>query len=984
MKKYIKKHLSLIIVFTMILSSLTLVNGISFAEGQETSLDTTVKEIKEHYCTKKDDYNYLEAMTLKSLRVDNETIQSKLKIEELSFNVGDSYQDSTSQEYAKAIMGIIAAGFDPTNYNGKNYIEFLANSQTEEGYFETKEDSGDKADDIAYSILALDMAGAEYDVAKAVNALKDKFTIEGDKAFVKEWSWNSGGDLELTAISLIALSNHKDIIDTDLIDKAINYIKSEKLSCGMYGVIDWGQEKESASLTSKMVQALVAVGETIPDEMVDGLLNLRKDNEFKESENSWDEYATSEVFAALTDIHTGKSMFKKIKVKVDKPDKVEIVLPEGQDSIKVGKTMQLSAKAYDKDGKYIASQNYIWSSDNTEVATVDEKGIVTGHRIGTANINVKVSGFENVEKSIQIEVVGVEPNSIDLKIDGDLSEIEVDRKVKLSADVFDADNQIIEEADIQWNISPNGLAELDNKNILTALKPGDITIIASVEKNEEEVLSESMDLRIVTRQERINKALKEVKDGIIKNSDEYEYTTAMGLRLTGTKVDDIAEKALKYSYFSNTNTRAKDIMMAITLGKDPRDYHETDYIQEIIDSNFYNDENPEWLANGIIALDMAGAEYDETRAINALIGKLEKSSDKYYIKNKNNDKPNTEFTALTFIALSRHKDVQGVSEAIKGIKSYLKSIQDENALIENCKNHSLAIQALIASGEDIYFDEWTKEDKYGNKITLLDALLSLKEGSQFKVLPDNKYPKSGQEVYAFAALVDLSTNKSMYHEVKYTGPKEYTIQIETDSKDLTINQGETIKLEAKVLENGNPVDKEIIWESLDDSIVQAQDGEIKALKEGQTKIRAKIKFFEDIYDEVNITVNEVIGKPEKIVIKKIDNIPIIEGDKFKLDVNVLDVNGNQLENNEIEWISSNPEIISIDEVGNAIANKTGSVNIIAKIKDTDIEDSITIVVFKDERDASNTIDAFIGAVKDYYETIYYRESQGNLNAWETA
>src|SRR5690606_18219340 len=130
----------------------------------------------------------------------------------------------------------------------------------------------------------------------------------------------------------------------------------------------------------------------------------------------------------------------------------------GQDSIKVGKTMQLSAKAYDKDGKYIASQNYIWSSDNTEVATVDEKGIVTGHRIGTANINVKVSGFENVEKSIQIEVVSVEPNSIDLKIDGDLSEIEVDRKVKLSADVFDADNQIIEEADIQWNISPNGLA----------------------------------------------------------------------------------------------------------------------------------------------------------------------------------------------------------------------------------------------------------------------------------------------------------------------------------------------------------------------------------------------------------------------------------------------------------------------------------------------------------------------------------------------
>jgi hypothetical protein len=196
-------------------------------------------------------------------------------MEELSFNVGDSYQDSTSQEYAKAIMGLIAAGLDPTNYNEKDYVEFLVSSQTEEGYFETKDDSGDKADDLAYSILSLDMAGAEYDVAKAVNRLKDKFTIEGDKAYVKEWSWNSSGDLELTAISLIALSNHKDIIDMDLIDKAINYIKSERFESGMYGKIDWGQEKVSASLTSKMVQTLAAVGETIPDEIIDGLLNLK-------------------------------------------------------------------------------------------------------------------------------------------------------------------------------------------------------------------------------------------------------------------------------------------------------------------------------------------------------------------------------------------------------------------------------------------------------------------------------------------------------------------------------------------------------------------------------------------------------------------------------------------------------------------------------------------------------------------------------------
>ena len=426
------------------------------------------------------------------------------------------------------------------------------------------------------------------------------------------------------------------------------------------------------------------------------------------------------------------------------------------------------------------------------------------------------------------------------------------------------------------------------------------------------------------------------------------------------------------------------LFRSIAIGKDPKDYHDKNYVQEILDSDFYNDENVEWLANGIIALDMADAEYDETRAVNALIGKLEKNTGKYYIKNKNNNTPNTELTSLTLIALSKHSNIDGVNDAIEGIKNYLKNIQDENALIENCKNHSLAIQALIVSGEDIYSDEWTKQDELGNTITLSDALLNLKIGPEFKVTPDNKYPKSGQEVYAFAALVDLSTNKSMYHKIKYTGPKEYAIEIETDSKDLTINQGDTLKLEAKVLENGNPIEKEVIWESLDSSIVQVKDREIKALKEGQTKVRAKIKFFEDIYDEVNVTVNKIIGKAEKIVIKKTDNATVIKGDKFKLEVDVLDSNGNILENNELEWISSNSNIASVDENGNVVAHVVGSVEISVKVKNTDIKDTITIVIFDNEKDANNTVDAFIEAVKDYYETDYYRESQGNLDVWETA
>ena len=979
-----KKYLILILVLSMVLNIIPIANAETLGLlGEGTNLDSTVEDFKKYYSKEVKEYNYLEAITLKSLGVDEETIKEKLVLENLSFEKGNSYSDFSAKEYAKAIMGLIAADFEITDYQGNNYLDFLVKSQTKEGFFETKIGSGDKAEDIAYSIIALDMAGAEYDVYKAVKLLEDKFTVEEENAFVKESSFSSSGDLELTAISLIAISNHQDIIDIDLIDKTINYIESECFISGMYGTTDWsGKEVESGKLTSKMVQALISVGQDIPIETINGLLDLRSDNRFKESKNSYGSYATGEVFAALTDIHIEKSMFKKVNIGIKSPTTVKIVAPENFKGLKLGKRAQLLAKAYDKNGRYDFSKSYIWLSDNTEIATVDERGIVAGHKVGTVTITAKIRGYEDIHDSFILEVVGVEPSSLDIKIDREISEIEVGRKIGISADVLDVEGEIVEHANVTWKISPDDSAEIKD-GILTALKSGDIKITASVEKNKDRVLSDSIDLKIVTRQERIDKALKEVKDGITTNPDKYGYTTAMGLKLMGVDEDHIAGKASKYSYSANTNTRAKDIMMAIAIGKDPKDYHDKNYIQEILNSNFYDGENSEWLANAIIALDMAGVDYNESKAVNALVNKLVKTSDRYYIEGSQGN-PNNELTSLTLIALSKHGNMEGVAGVIEGIKNHLKFMQNENALIGNCKSHSFAIQGLIASGEDIYSDEWTREDRYGNRVTVLDALLSLKVGDKFKVLPDNEWPKNGEEVYGFAALVDLSKNKSMYHELANEKPRDFTIEIQKESKELTINQGETIELEAKVSENGQSVNKEVIWESLDENIVEVQDGTIKALKEGQAKVRVKVRFFEDIYDEITITVKKVIGKPEKIIIKELADTPVIKGSKFKLNATVLDANGNELEGNEIEWTSSDLAIISVDKDGNATAHKTGSVDVIVKIKDTGIEDKITIVVFEDKEESDNTLDRFIDTVKNYYETIHYRESQGSLDAWETA
>jgi hypothetical protein len=67
-------------------------------------------------------------------------------------------------------------------------------------------------------------------------------------------------------------------------------------------------------------------------------------------------------------------------------DHIEIT--PGNPSIRVGQTAQLRAAAKDATGQDVTAHNYIWSSLNFSVATVDPRGLVGGQSVGTAPITV--------------------------------------------------------------------------------------------------------------------------------------------------------------------------------------------------------------------------------------------------------------------------------------------------------------------------------------------------------------------------------------------------------------------------------------------------------------------------------------------------------------------------------------------------------------------------------------------------------------------
>ena len=61
---------------------------------------------------------------------------------------------------------------------------------------------------------------------------------------------------------------------------------------------------------------------------------------------------------------------------------------DGSDTVTQFKTMQLTAKLTPAD----ASGTVTWSSDNEEILTVNEDGLVTGKRQGSATVTASVQG----------------------------------------------------------------------------------------------------------------------------------------------------------------------------------------------------------------------------------------------------------------------------------------------------------------------------------------------------------------------------------------------------------------------------------------------------------------------------------------------------------------------------------------------------------------------------------------------------------------
>lgn len=141
----------------------------------------------------------------------------------------------------------------------------------------------------------------------------------------------------------------------------------------------------------------------------------------------------------------------------------------------VGKKLKLTATI---DNEAATNKNVIWKSSNKKIATVTDKGVVKGKKVGTCRIIVTAADGSGAEAECELTVINA-TDSID--IDPTMTYIEMlvgeTKTIKFEKDPTNATYPP------EWTSSDPTIAVVNKKAMVTGLKAGTTTVIATAPDN---------------------------------------------------------------------------------------------------------------------------------------------------------------------------------------------------------------------------------------------------------------------------------------------------------------------------------------------------------------------------------------------------------------------------------------------------------------------------------------------------------------------
>jgi uncharacterized protein YjdB len=156
-------------------------------------------------------------------------------------------------------------------------------------------------------------------------------------------------------------------------------------------------------------------------------------------------------------------------------------------SVGAGATTQLTAALADDQGAALTGRIVTWSSDNEAVALVTSTGLVSGRVPGTAVITATSEGRTGSTTVTVTGTVappgpgGAQPVVARVLVQPGTAEVQLKKKVTLTAVVFDAADRVITGRTITWTSRNAGVASVDGSGVVTGESLGSTEIVATVD-----------------------------------------------------------------------------------------------------------------------------------------------------------------------------------------------------------------------------------------------------------------------------------------------------------------------------------------------------------------------------------------------------------------------------------------------------------------------------------------------------------------------
>ena len=344
--------------------------------------------------------------------------------------------------------------------------------------------------------------GAFYCSALKTITLSNNITSISDKAFYGCWGLHTitlpdkitdiGYEAFMNCLSLdtlITLSENPPTLDDEVFDTKSGMVVlvpkgSETAYKNAKGWKDFEIkciiENPVTSITLNTVQFTMEYGTkeqltatVAPDDADDPGLTWTSDNE---------EVATVDENGLVTAVSVGEAnitatavdgsgVTATCKVTVTPKLVTSVILDESELTIEKGFTAQLNATVAPDDADNLG---LTWTSDNEEVATVDENGLVTAVSVGEANITATAVDGSGVTATCKVTVTPKLVTSVIL----DESELTIEKNFteQLTATVApdDADN-----LSLTWTSDNEEVATVDENGLVTAVGEGTATITAT-------------------------------------------------------------------------------------------------------------------------------------------------------------------------------------------------------------------------------------------------------------------------------------------------------------------------------------------------------------------------------------------------------------------------------------------------------------------------------------------------------------------------